>query len=67
MCRIAGMDADSFKESIRRKGMTMDVEVGHSTTSFKGRIPYDGIEDLLSMLLITMDTFTPDQQAVEYR
>lgn len=67
MCRIAGMDAASFKESIRRKGMTMDVEVGHSTTSFKGRIPYDGIEDLLSMLLITMDTFTPDQQAVEYR
>lgn len=67
MCRIAGMDAASFKESIRRKGMTMDIDVGHATTSLKGRIPDDGIEDFLAYLLITMDTFAPDQEAIEYR
>ena len=67
MCRIAGMDAASFKESIRRKGMTMDINVEHATTSLRGRIPDDGLEDLLGYLLIMMDTFVPDQEAIEYR
>ncbi len=67
MCTVAGISSEDFKEAIRRKGITMDIEVGHSRTTLSGRMPDDGIEDLMGILLMVMDSFAPDQAVAEYR
>ena len=68
MCRIGGVKAESFKEGIRRMGMTMNVEVNHSGTRLSGRIPEDdALGDLLRILLTVSTSFIPDEEEIEYR
>ena len=67
MCRIGGVSAESFKNGIRRMGVTMDVDVSHPRTTFSGRVPDDGLADLMRVLLILTDTFEPDEEAIRFR
>ena len=67
MCFVGGVKAESFKDGIRRKGISMDVDVSHSTTKISGRVPDDGLEDMMRVLLTVADTFQPDDQTIEYR
>ena len=67
MCLLCGVKAESFKDAIRRDGITMDVDVSHSRTKFSGRIPDDGMADLMRVLLTVADTFTPDEREIDYR
>ena len=66
ICRIGGVSADVFRDAVRRRGMTLDVKVGHSATRLSGRIPDDGIEYLLRALLTLMNDAKPDYEAFEY-
>lgn len=67
MCLLCGVKAESFKDAIRRDGITMDVDVSHSRTKLSGRIPDDGMADLMRVLLTVADTFTPDDREIDYR
>ena len=68
MCHIGGVKAESFKEGIRRMGITMSAEVNHSGTRFSGRIPADeSLGDLLRVLLTVSNSFAPDAETIEYR
>ena len=67
MCLLGGVKAESFWAGIRRIGITMDVDVRHSVTRFSGKIPDDGLADLMRLLLTVSETFTPDMEAVKYR
>ena len=64
--RTRGVTAEAFHNALRRDGMTMNVNVGHSATCFSGRVPDDGLEYLLRALLIQLNTVEPDQKAFEY-
>lgn len=66
MCRIGGIDATSFRDAARRRGMTMDFKVNHSNTCLKGRIPYDELEYLLRSLTTILNTSKPDYRQAEY-
>lgn len=67
MCRIGGVPAEAFKDGIRRMGVTMDVDVTHSRTTFGGRVPDDGLADLMRSLLTLADTFEPHEDYIKYR
>ena len=67
MCKIGGVAAESFKDGIRRMGVTMDVYVTHSRTTFGGRVPEDALSDLMRVLLTVADTFEPDEEFIRYR
>ena len=67
MCKIGGVAAESFKDGIRRMGVTMDVDVSHSRTTFSGRVPDDALSDLMRVLLTIADTFEPDEELIRYR
>lgn len=67
LCRIAGADSETFRDIIRRHGMTMDIKVDHSTTRLSGTVPDDGIEYLLKVLLAVMNDTSADREKFEYR
>jgi hypothetical protein len=66
MCRIGGVDAGSFRDAARRKGMTLDVQVNHSNTCLKGCIPDDGLEYLVRSLITIVNNSKPDYTKVDY-
>lgn len=67
MCKISGSPAELFKDGIRRMGITMDVDVSHSRTTFHGRVPEDGLADLMRVLQTVADTFEPDEESIRFR
>ena len=67
MCMIGGVQAESFMDGIRRIGMTLGVDVSHSSTILSGRTPDDGIEDLMRVLLTLADTFEPNEEFIKFR
>lgn len=66
MCTMGGLSSEEFHDAIRLQGMTMNVEMKHSSTCFSGRIPDDGLEYLVRILLTQMKNTEPDQSLFEY-
>lgn len=67
MCRIGGVSADVFRNAVRRRGMSFDMSVSHSSTILKGRVPDDALDYLVRILMTVMNDSKPDMEAFEYR
>ena len=65
-CKVAGITGKEFREAIRRRGMKMAFEVGHSSTVIKGDIPSYELEYMLRVLVSMMNDRTPDPEAWKY-
>ena len=65
-CSIGGLCAEAFKDAIAREGMTMNINVGHSATTFSGRVPDDRLEYLVRVLLTQLNDMKPDPKTFEY-
>ena len=65
-CTIGGLKAEEFYKAIGREGMTMDINVGHSATSFSGRVPDDKLDFLIRALLTQLNGMVPDADKFEY-
>ena len=65
-CTVGGLGAEAFKAAIAREGMTMNINVGHSATSFSGRVPDDRLEYLVRVLLTQLNDMKPDPKVFEY-
>ena len=65
-CTIGGVSAEVFKDALAREGMTMNINVGHSATSFVGRIPDNKLEYLVRVLSTMLNDMKPDRKAFEY-
>ena len=65
-CTIGGTDYGRFTDVIRRHGMTMSLNAGLSVTTLEGRIPDDGFDYLMRVLLTVMNDRKPDKAAFDY-
>ena len=65
-CKLGGVTALEFKDAIRRKEMTLDCEVGHSSTKFYGKVRKDRLDYMLRVLLAVMNERTEDTAQWEY-
>jgi predicted Zn-dependent peptidase len=65
-CRIGGVTAGEFKDAIRRKDMTFNCEVGHSSTRFYGKVRKDRLEYMFRVLLAAMNEREGDPAGWEY-
>ena len=64
--RIGGTEAERFLDVIRQNGMSMDLEVGFSTTTLRGAVRDDGLEYLMSVLLTVMNDRKTDRDRLGY-
>ena len=65
-CKVSGVTGKEFRDALRRRGMKMNFEVGHSSTVIKGNVPSYELEYMLRALVAMMNERTPDQKAWEY-
>ena len=64
--RIGGVSGMSFRDAVRRQGVTLECKVGHSCTEFKGRVPYSRLDYLFSVLTTMMNDRKADKAEWEY-
>ena len=65
-CRVAGVSGAEFRNAIRRKGMRMSCEVGHSSTLIRGSVPVNEIDYMIRSLAALMNSRQPDKEAWDY-
>lgn len=65
-CKLGGVTAAEFRDAIRRKDMTLDCEVGHSSTKFYGKVRKDLLDYMLRVLLAVMNERVEDTPEWEY-
>lgn len=54
-CSIGGVSGQSFRDAVRRQGVTLECKVGHSCTEFKGRVPHERLDYLFKVLMTMMN------------
>ena len=65
-CKVAGVTGKEFRDAIRRRGMRMNFQVGHSSTVIKGDVPSYELDYMLRALVAMMNERTPDKTAWDY-
>ena len=66
LCHIAGLKAGTFKDILRREGISMDMTVNLSNTMIGGYAPVDRMQLLLRSLLAVANERTRDDRAFGY-
>lgn len=64
--KVAGVSGREFREALRRKGVKMSCEVGHSSTTIKGSVQIDQVDYLFRSLIALMNDRQMDPQEWEY-
>ena len=68
MCRIRGLDSDSFKDVLRKADMSFRCKVNLSNTIITGQVPADSLAYLLRVLQCVMyDRETDEEAFADYR
>ena len=62
-CRIGGMKARDFRDSLREQGMTLNARVNVSNTILSGQVPDDKMELLIQTLIAVMNDREVDDDA----
>lgn len=65
-CKVSGVTGKEFRDALRRRGMKMNFEVGHSSTVIRGDVPSYELEYMLRALISMMNERTPDRTAWDY-
>lgn len=66
LCHVAGLKAGTFKDILRREGISMDMTVNLSNTMIGGYAPVDRMQLLLRSLLAVANERTRDDRAFGY-
>lgn len=66
LCHVAGLKAGTFKDILRREGISLDMTVNLSNTMIGGYAPVDRMQLLLRSLLAVANERTRDDRAFGY-
>ena len=65
-CKIGGITAREFRDAVRRRDMTFNCEVGHSSTRIFGTVRKDRLDYMFRVLLAVMNERSEDSAEWEY-
>jgi zinc protease len=66
LCKVSGMSAEEFRQTLDAENMTLNQEVNISNTLISGSVPESKVELLMRVLLAVANESEPDPEAYEY-